>query len=219
MNGSAETITTNQWTLRVRKPAGKGPFQVIALIHGWTGDENSMWVFASRLPANVLLIAPRGIYRAQGGGFGWCPVSDKPWPDLDDFMPSVEALQGLFSSDIFPDADFTDLSMVGFSQGAALMFAYSLQMPDNLIGLAGLSGFLPEKLKPLIDKKPLSGKQVFVAHGIRDDLIPVEKARLAVSTLEEAGADVSYCEADVGHKLGAACFRSLGEFFRGIIKK
>jgi predicted esterase len=55
---------------------------------------------------------------------------------------------------------------------------------------------------------------VFVAHGTRDELVPIERGRHTVQTLEQAGAQVTYCEDDVGHKLSAACFRALEAFFK-----
>jgi hypothetical protein len=33
--------------------------------------------------------------------------------------------------------------------------------------------------------------------------------------LERAGAQVTYCEEDVGHKLSAPCFNALKSFFTG----
>jgi hypothetical protein len=41
----------------MREPEDTGPHPVMALIHGWTGDE-FMWIFANRLPKDQLLIAP-----------------------------------------------------------------------------------------------------------------------------------------------------------------
>ena len=59
MEASIETLQIGDWHLKVRRPLGEGPFPVIGMLHGWTGDEDLMWVFARRLPPNALLIAPR----------------------------------------------------------------------------------------------------------------------------------------------------------------
>ena len=73
---------------------------------------------------------------------------------------------------------------------------------------------MPEGADRFISRQPLQGKRVFVAHGNQDELVPVERARRSVELLKQAGARVTYCEHQVGHKLGAACFRSLQTFFR-----
>jgi hypothetical protein len=36
------------WTYRVRLPAGGAAPRVMLLLHGWLGNEDVMWVFASR---------------------------------------------------------------------------------------------------------------------------------------------------------------------------
>ena len=42
-------IEFNGWTLRMREST-QAPARPLLLIHGLTGDENSMWVFARDLP-------------------------------------------------------------------------------------------------------------------------------------------------------------------------
>ena len=92
-----------EWTYRTSKPEGFGPFPVIILLHGWTGDENSMLVFTSRLPENMLKIAPRGLYPASQGGYAWHMRRDG-WPRQEDFDPVVEALHEWLSPAHFPAA-------------------------------------------------------------------------------------------------------------------
>ncbi|MBL7161337.1 MAG: hypothetical protein ISS57_01940 [Anaerolineales bacterium] len=131
MEFETRTIMIDDWVLRIRESEGDGPHPVTLLLHGWTGDENSMWIFASRLPENYLLIAPRGLHEAPIGGYSWHPIKDKSRPTIDDWS-------------ITPRADFSDLRLAGFSQGAALAYAYALLHPERVRALAGLAGFLPE---------------------------------------------------------------------------
>ncbi len=201
------------WIVRERKPLGDGPFPVILLLHGWTGDENAMWVFASRLPKDAYLLAPRGLYSTPLGGFGWHEHKTKIWPWVDDFQPAIDALQELLTEKNYPEASLGKVDLVGFSQGAACGFSLSLLYPQRVGILAGLAGFLPDGASALARNIPLAGKRVFIAHGIQDKLVPVEKARDAVKVLQKAGASVIYCEDDVGHKLSSNCFGGLESFF------
>jgi phospholipase/carboxylesterase len=208
-------ITIDNCVMRIQRPAGTGLFPVILLIHGWTGDENSMWVFAPRLPRNALLIAPRGLYSTEGvAGYSWHPQVPKPWPWLDDFAPAVEKLFSLVSSQYFPEGDFSSLHLVGFSQGAALAYSMAITYPERVASLAGLSGFLPDGASTRLRNERLKGLPVFIAHGTEDERVPVEKARTTVGLLQDAGAEVTYCEDTVGHKLSAKCFRSLEAFYK-----
>ncbi len=202
--------------LRQRLPPGPGPHPVFLLIHGWTGDENSMSIFTSRLPPEALLIIPRGLHLTPLGGYGWQPEHPKKWASITDFQPAVEALMDLLDPLNFPTADFKRLSLVGFSQGAALAYTFTLLYPERVTSLAALAGFMPDGADAFIAGKPqvLKGKPVFVAHGTKDEMVPIERARQAVTRLDLAGAQVSYCESQVGHKLSTDCFAGLGEFFK-----
>lgn len=214
MNQEPTSQQIGSWTLRVRAPEGPGPHPVFVLVHGWTGDENSMWVFSGRLPENALLIAPRGLHPAPQGGFSWHPYHERGWPDLAEFEPAVVELLHLLTPENFPGGDFSGVRLVGFSQGAALCYALAILNPKRVVSMAGLSGFLPQGVEGVAASQPLQGKAVFVAHGSLDERVPVERARQGVETLEAAGARVVYCEDQVGHKLSAACFRGLEHFFQ-----
>ena len=203
-----------EWVIRVRIPPGPGPHPAVVMLHGWTGDENSMWVFAPRLPQDAMLIAPRARHAAPQGGYGWHDLRQKGWPVLDDFRPAAADLGALLVHRNFPTADLSRLRMVGFSQGAALCLAAALLHPGWMQSVACLSGFMPGGVSPLLVERPLAGMPVFMAHGSLDETVPVEKARAAVGMLEKAGAQVHYCEDDVGHKLSLTCFKSLEAFFQ-----
>lgn len=209
-----ETRHIDDWVVKVRRPDGEGAFPVILMLHGWTGDEQAMWVFAGRMPADALLVAPRALYPSPLGGYSWHADQHKSWPWVDDFNPALEALFQALDGNNFPEADFSDMVLVGFSQGAALAYALALQHPRRVRALVGLSGFMPDGAEALARYRPLEGKPVFTAHGSQDRLVAVEKARHAVGILEEAGASVTYCEEDVGHKLGAGCFKGMEKFIR-----
>lgn len=211
---SSKTIELEDFTIRLRTPPGSGPHPVVLLLHGWTGDEDVMWVFADKLPKESMILAPRGLYPAPMGGYSWHPHRDGSWPWIDDFRPAVEALLQVLVPESFPEADFTQLRLMGFSQGAALAYTFSLLYPVRVMAIAGLSGFLPDGSEALARNQPLKGKPIFVAHGSQDETVPVGRARQAVEVLEAAGAKVTYCEDDVGHKLSAKCFRALETFFK-----
>jgi phospholipase/carboxylesterase len=233
MESGPQVIHYKDMVMKVRFPEGEGPHPVLLLLHGWTGDENVMWIFASRLPDNYLMIAPRGLYKSPLGGYGWHEHRRQAWPALDEFKPAVDALVELVGvengaspavahtleelpggQDATYQADYSDVSLVGFSQGAALSYAFALHHPQRVRLLAGLAGFMPENAEELIEKRLLEGKQVFVTHGTQDDMVPVEKARRTVELLQRAGSEVTYCEAEAGHKLSAPCFRALEAFFK-----
>jgi phospholipase/carboxylesterase len=209
-------ITIDGWVIRMRRPEGVGPFPVLLLLHGWTGDENSMWVFLRRLPKDALLIAPRGLFPSVNGGYSWQAGQSGRWPLISEFQPSVEKIFAMINHRYFPDGDFSRLHLMGFSQGAAFAYTLASMYPERVTSLAGLSGFLPEGASTWLSPGRLSGLPVFIAHGTEDDRVPIDKARVSVELLEKAGASVTYCEDNVGHKLSAECFHGLEAFYQRI---
>jgi len=201
--------------VRLRPPAlplGEAA-PAIVLLHGWTGDETSMGVFTPALPADHWLIAPRGPYVTQPRGFSWRQYQAGTWPTLEGFRPVMDDLWRLLSATNFPQVDFARLTVMGFSQGAALTYALALAFPQRVAAFIGLAGFLPDGAETLADGLPLQGKRAYVAHGSQDEIVPIERARQAVQTLRQAGAEVDYCEHEAGHKLGTECYRGLRTFF------
>lgn len=225
-----ELITFQGWTLRVR-PAANAK-RLMVLIHGWTGDENSMWVFTHGFSSDYWLIAPRAPHVGDPSGYSWRPPHpgtlrqrfDKlnaaaqgsafGKPSLETLKPATDSLISLvdaYSSSVGLDAKQFDL--MGFSQGAAAAALLALLHPKRVHKLAVLAGFVPSGTEEIIAKRPLEGKQIFVAHGTKDELVPVERAHVSVELLERAGAKVIYCEDDVGHKISATCLRALESYF------
>jgi phospholipase/carboxylesterase len=80
--------------------------------------------------------------------------------------------------------------------------------------VAGLAGFLPVGVHPFSEDPALAGLPVYISHGNKDKLVPIAKAQEAVQLFDQAGAEVTFCESDVGHKLNANCFKGLEYFFQ-----
>ncbi len=207
------TANINGWMVRYRLPSTGGTSPVCVLLHGLTGDEKSMWIFANRIPSNYLVIAPRGLFMSPVGGYSWYPPLPRLWPNVDDLRPAVDALNSFLSASNFPLGDFSKISLVGFSQGAALAYLFASLLPQRIDRVMGLAGFLPEGADELLNARSFLEMRIFIAHGSRDRVVPVQMARQAAQAFSSRGAQVTYCEEDVGHKLGVGCFRGLEAFF------
>jgi len=214
----AELIAFHDWILRVRA-ATQQPARLLLLLHGWTGDENSMWVFVRNFSSDYWIIAPRAPYATEPSGYSWraprAPQSGtRGWPSLEDFHSSADALIALVDDYATQNQiDASQFDVIGFSQGAALTNAIALLYPERVRRAGVLAGFLPTGSESLIEKRPLNGKPIFVAHGMLDEMVKIEYARQSVEMLECAGASVTFYEDEVGHKLGANGLHKLEEYF------
>ena len=213
MRGGTNVVQIGNWVVRQNIPDRDGPLRLLLMLHGWTGDENSMWIFTPRLPQNFIIISPRGLFPTPMGGYGWVENDIKGWPTMSDFNAAMQELMDLIDSLDFPGIYENRFNILGFSQGAALGYALALTYPERINKLAGLSGFFPEPTQGGLVGGRLRGKRIFVAHGLKDEMVPVEKARRVVEALKYSGAEVIYCEEDVGHKLSSGCFRGMDGYF------
>lgn len=211
---NTELIQFNNWTLRIRPSHSSNP-RLLLLIHGWTGDENSMWAFTRGLSSDYWMVAPRAPHTVESSGFSWRPLQSGAFgvPSLEALLPSAEALIGLideYSALVKLDAKQFDL--MGFSQGAAMVNLVGMLYPHRVRKMCVLAGFMLPGVDDLISKKPLVGKNIFVAHGTQDQKVPVDLARTSIDLLEQAGAQITYCEDEVGHKLSPNCLRALEDY-------
>ena len=210
-------IHFDNWTLRVREASDRAASQLLLLVHGLTGDENSMWVFGRSLPSGYWMIAPRAPHTAEQGGYSWRPPfksSEFGRPTLEQLRPGAESLLRLV--DVYAASagiEASTFDVMGFSQGAAMCNVLNFLYPQRVGKTAILAGFVPHGLEALVEGRPLEGKQYFVAHGTKDPTVPIDRARKSIAILEQAGASVTYCEDEVGHKVSATCLRALREFF------
>ncbi len=212
-----QLLTHNEWTFRWQ-PAQEAPKRLLVLVHGLTGDENSMWMLVRNLSPRAAILAPRGLYPAEDGGYTWRKkgnVEQNGFPSDNDLIPAAEALMKFMdewrqSSTV--EASQADL--IGFSQGAAMVYLLTLLFPDRVRKLAALSGFLPEGGETTAKGSGLAGKEIFVAHGRQDEMVPVQRARQDVVLLKKWGARVTYCESDASHKVSRECLQGMESFFR-----
>ncbi len=214
MNENLESLTVAGLQLKMNRPVGLAVPPVTLMLHGWTGDENSMWVFTRELPVNQQIVTPRAIFPSthpKFGGYSWTDHHEGEWSNIKDFDNAVERVeQLLLGLSRISEADYSQINLVGFSQGAALAYAFVLRHLQRVKRLACLSGFMPEGSEQL--KVDLKGLPVFIAHGSADDIVPVEKAEQARQFFVEAGAEVTFCLSDIGHRMDADCYKGFAHF-------
>jgi len=216
---NTELIEFENWTLRVRKTDHPAP-RLLLMIHGFTGDENSMWVFARDLPSQYWIIAPRAPHVTEPSGYSWRPLHAGTYgrPSLEQLRPAAEALIKLVDAyqlaaklDASPEQR-RRIDVMGFSQGGAMSNLLAFLYPQRIRKTGILAGFVPSGLDEIVAQRPLEGKPFFVTHGTKDEMVPINRARVSIEILEQAGAQVTYCEDDVAHKVSLTCLRALRDF-------
>lgn len=196
-------------------PDSPADHRVMLLLHGNLGNENAMWVLTKPIPGDYALLAPRAPIQTGPDQYSWHTITSQ-WPEPDAYRSLADSLleriENWTNTHKWP---VQPIDVMGFSQGAVLALAMGILYPNKMGKTAILSGFLPQAWIPQLPTAPdvLADKPFFIAHGTKDEVVPIAKAQRAATWLKEKGADVTFCKADIGHKISANCFNSLGEFF------
>ena len=178
-------------------PAAGGPAtSLVVFLHGYGADGNDLiglareWSAALPQTAFVSPHAPDPCAEAPVGR-QWFPLTMRDpqefargvasaRPALDEFLDAELARHGL---------DESACALVGFSQGTMMALHVGPQRANRLAGILGYSGLLadPAALKTGARKPP-----VFLVHGDRDELIPVQAVFAAAHGLAEAEIPVEW---------------------------
>jgi len=219
INASSDTFTIyeNGWITKIKRPADKiKPEKILLMLHGWTGDENSMWVFTSGLPEEYWLIALRAPLKTSFGGYEWIKTVPGQWPKLSEFKNSVD---GVFNHLNYLKRYFSiptpKVDLIGFSQGGSMTYAFAFLYPQLVQKAAVLSGFLPKVDLP-INQNKIARIKFLITHGKQDKIIPIEKAREAVNRLNQLEVSPKYCEEESEHKISTSCYKTVQQFFAQI---
>jgi phospholipase/carboxylesterase len=198
--------------VRVERPPRGAPQGALVLLHGRGADEHDLLPFLELLdPQRRLLgLTLGGPLRLPPGGRHWYVVPRVGHPDPDTFQASYALLGEVL--DALPAAagvPWEQIVLGGFSQGGVMAHALGLG-PGRPVpaGVVALSSFVPTVAgwEPDLTSRP--GLPVWIAHGRRDPVIPVDFGRAARDLLTTGGLDVTYDESDAAHHVDP---RSLAE--------
>lgn len=214
MTKNSYNIYEEPFILNVYPSNNRSEKQVFILLHGWTGNENSMSVFLQAIPDSAVAIAPRGNYEVSENSFGWANATIAEKHDFSAFKRTAEKLHTAIKAIVpqLTNSSNPKFNLIGFSQGAALSLVYSLIFPQDVDKVAILSGFLPS-FSPLPASNHSKVPTYYIAHGKQDPLVEYQRALEVKNYLEQLSASITFCSADIGHRVSAECLAALKAFF------
>jgi len=108
--------------------------------------------------------------------------------------------------------------LAGFSQGGAIALQTGLRHPERLAGIMALSTYLPLASTLAAEASAANrAVSIFMAHGLHDSLIPIERARLSRDTLRTAGYDVEWHEYPMEHAVCAEEIAAIAAWLRRVL--
>jgi len=92
------------------------------------------------------------------------------------------------------------LVLAGFSQGGAIALQTGLRHAERLAGIMALSTYLPVASTLAAEASAANrAVPIFMAHGLDDPLIPIERAAMSRRQLEAAGYAIEWHEYPMAH--------------------
>ncbi|MFK7970139.1 MAG: alpha/beta hydrolase [Bacteroidia bacterium] len=184
---------------------------VLILLHGYGSNESDLFPFANQIPDHWLVASVRAPFRLSGNQFKWYDAKLVNGKITLDFVDEESSRKQLLKFiDQLTKSYRTDKNKVvvaGFSQGANMALALALTEPEKILAVGCFSGRFIDEIKPLIkNKEALGSKQIFIAHGTEDRMLPLRYAEENQKTLEGLGMNVKLSTDKVGHTISAKQF-------------
>lgn len=150
------------------------PWPLILALHGGSGnDEDFLWTWLKYAKSRGYLLIS-----AKSFGPTWYP-----W-DAPSLLLMLDDMQTRYA------IDPSRILLTGLSDGGSFSYDVGFAFPERFAGLAVLAGIL----RPHQRSEQASQLPVYIAHGERDQLFPVEYTRMVVAKLREWGHRVTYHE-------------------------
>jgi len=196
---------------------GKPP--LLLLLHGYGANEDDLFSLAPYLDERFMIVSARAPIMLQPMSYAWFNLGFTP----QGIVVNPEEVEGArrtvhkFLGEIVEayDCDPKAVYLMGFSQGAMMSLAVALTYPGSAAGVVAMSGrVLPQALDQVADKDALTGLPIFVSHGSRDMLIPIDQGRDARARLSALPVELTYREYDMGHEISYDSLKDITEWLK-----
>ena len=109
--------------------------------------------------------------------------------------------------------------LAGFSQGGAIALHTGLRHAERLAGIMALSTYLPVASALAAEAAAANrATPIFMAHGLYDPLIPVERAMMSRRQLEAAGYAVEWHEYPMEHAVCATEIADISAWLQRVLR-
>lgn len=189
----------------VRKPTTKTENPpLLLLMHGVGSNEQDLFSLAQNLPGNFLIISARGPLTIGPNSFAWFQVSFSTGAPVIDYTQAENSRNTIiqFIESLKTQFQFNEKEIYvgGFSQGGIMSYSVGLTRPDLIKGIAVMSGRLLREVKSqFATPEELMNLQVYISHGISDNVLSIEYAREANASLKTLNISPTYKEFTGGH--------------------
>ncbi len=194
-------------------PAGVAATSII-ILHGLGADGTDFLSFGDQLDLSALgpvrFILPRATVRPVtiNNGYkmrAWYDVLGTQIDRREDeagLRESMREVQALIDRERARGVAANRIVLGGFSQGCAMALLAGLRYPERLAGLVCMSGYLPLAGSTAAERHDANALvPIFMAHGQRDGVIPIDRASASRDALAKLGYSVQWHEYPMEHSV------------------
>jgi len=205
----AVTLDTDaiMWSTPERERAGR---PLLVLLHGYGSHEGDLFGMSPGLPLRSVVASLRGPIAESGGWAWWSRVDQAPGlPEPD----RVDAAAGAII-EWLDTLDHPSVSLLGFSQGAAMTLQLLRHAPRRFTATVSLSGFVASAEHAgdaeLAEVRPL----VFWGRGTADSVIPDAAVNRTAAWLPTHSTATVRIYEGLGHSISRDELGDLTQFLR-----
>lgn len=195
----------------LHRPAAAGTAQpwLLVLMHGVGSNERDLFGLAPHVPPNFHVLSLRAPNVMGPSSYAWfefgvMPSGERVINEAQE-VASRETLVELVTSAAQQLAIPSERVVVGgFSQGGIMALSLLLTQPALLKGAMVLhSRLLPQVLPFVALPGALQGRQLWVSHGTRDQVIPLANAHATRTFVKTLPLGLQYAEFPNAHEITA----------------
>ena len=122
--------------------------------------------------------------------------------DAAGIQASERAIVALIAQEVARGIPAERIVLAGFSQGCAMALHTGLRLPQRLVGIMALSGYLPLADRFTAERHPANAQTpVFMAHGTQDPVVVITRGEASRDALAALGQPVEWHSYPMPHSL------------------
>ena len=216
----------NELNVKEKIPSSGSVKKIVIFLHGYGADGADLFSLSDPLSEQLpdcFFASPDAPRKCGASPFGyeWFPIPDIDGSTIPDMMQALASSEKLIIKliDGYKNRfglDYSDIILLGFSQGCMISLNIGLRQLNDLGGIVGISGrlLMPESLE---ENKKEGYPPVILIHGDADDVVPISLMHDAEKTLNKLNVNYStHVSKNMGHGIAPDGLSKALEFMKNI---
>ena len=205
------------------------PQKVMIFLHGLGATNNDLANLLSHFNINLSMkfIIPNAPIISITANMG---LEMRAWYDVlsltdfinrantEDIIQNVNMIHQLVDKEISQGFNCKDIIIGGFSQGGLMSYYAGLTYKEGIGGVIALSTYMIPN-KPIFLTTDNAKTDIFVAHGVLDEIIPYNVGKNSYQLLHDKGFNVQWNEYNMQHIICIEEIQHLNDWINKIIIK